>query len=245
MILYLDSERSGELLVNQRLAYVALSRGRYDAAIYTDDHARLSDTLSREVSHPSAIEPRRNPAAFATEPARGHVSPHERDPSRSIPHGPSQSRATDRRRDAPERNVGAIGSHDNPSTETRAGRGFSDSELREARAYLQLPASRAYLRARHETEKVRSGGPARETPAALEPRHVAAVLRSLPPHARGQDATSVAGIKQTPAVILRAAETHARAERVSGTGQAVAARAQVGQRSVQQSTGHSAGQSNS
>jgi ATP-dependent exoDNAse (exonuclease V) alpha subunit len=39
VILYLDSERAGGKLVNDRLAYVALSRGRFDAQIYTDDAA--------------------------------------------------------------------------------------------------------------------------------------------------------------------------------------------------------------
>src|SRR5262249_3219410 len=41
VLLYIDSEQAGERLVNQRLAYVALSRGRHDAQIYTDDRDRL------------------------------------------------------------------------------------------------------------------------------------------------------------------------------------------------------------
>ena len=47
----------GEHLVNRRLAYVAVSRGRYDAEIYTNDRSRLGEALSRDVSHRSAIEP--------------------------------------------------------------------------------------------------------------------------------------------------------------------------------------------
>ena len=47
------------------LAYVAVSRGRYDAQIYTNDKAQLGDALSREVSHRSAIEPQPRPASRA------------------------------------------------------------------------------------------------------------------------------------------------------------------------------------
>src|SRR3989442_953520 len=54
VLLYIDSEQAGEHLVNQRLAYVALSRGRHAAQIYTDDRERLSAALSRDVSKSSA-----------------------------------------------------------------------------------------------------------------------------------------------------------------------------------------------
>ena len=52
-----DTAGLGEQLVNRRLAYVAVSRGRYDAQIYTNDKSQLAETLSRDVSHRSAIEP--------------------------------------------------------------------------------------------------------------------------------------------------------------------------------------------
>lgn len=57
VLVHVDTERAREKLVNQRLAYVALSRGRYDARIYTNDKTHLGDTLSREVSQRSALEP--------------------------------------------------------------------------------------------------------------------------------------------------------------------------------------------
>jgi hypothetical protein len=47
---------AGAKLVNQRFAYVAVSRGRYDARIYTDDKAKLAAALDRDVSHRSALE---------------------------------------------------------------------------------------------------------------------------------------------------------------------------------------------
>src|SRR4029077_5967896 len=54
VLLYIDSEQAGERLGNKVLAYVALSRGRHDAQIYTDDRDRLSTSLSRDVSKSSA-----------------------------------------------------------------------------------------------------------------------------------------------------------------------------------------------
>jgi len=51
-----DTEQAGEKLVNQRLAYVAVSRARYDAQIYTNDKAHLTEQLGRDVSQRTAIE---------------------------------------------------------------------------------------------------------------------------------------------------------------------------------------------
>jgi conjugative relaxase-like TrwC/TraI family protein len=65
VLVHVDTEQAGEKLVNRRLAYVAVSRGRYDAQLYTNDKTHLSETLSRDVSHQSATEPTRaaGPAA--------------------------------------------------------------------------------------------------------------------------------------------------------------------------------------
>ena len=41
---------------NSRLAYVSVSRGRYDAQIYTNDAQKLGEDLSRDVSKQSALE---------------------------------------------------------------------------------------------------------------------------------------------------------------------------------------------
>ena len=56
VLLHVDTERAGESLVNQRLAYVAISRGRYDAQIYTNDKTQLGPALGRDLSHSSALE---------------------------------------------------------------------------------------------------------------------------------------------------------------------------------------------
>jgi len=56
VLVHVDTKRASEKLVNQRLAYVAVSRGQYDARIYTDDKVRLGRALDRDVSHRSALE---------------------------------------------------------------------------------------------------------------------------------------------------------------------------------------------
>jgi len=50
------NEVESRQLVNRRFAYVALSRARYDAEIYTNDAADLAHRLSRETSKRAAIE---------------------------------------------------------------------------------------------------------------------------------------------------------------------------------------------
>ena len=63
VLVHIDTDRAGEQLVNRRLAYVAVSRGRHDAQIYTNDTAHLAQALSRDVGHQSAMERSLNPAA--------------------------------------------------------------------------------------------------------------------------------------------------------------------------------------
>lgn len=50
------NEREHPDLVNQRFAYVAISRARFDAQIYTNDAASLGKNLSRDISKSVAIE---------------------------------------------------------------------------------------------------------------------------------------------------------------------------------------------
>ena len=49
-----DSSRS---LINDRLAYVAISRAAYDARIYTNSAATLGERLATDVSKSAALEP--------------------------------------------------------------------------------------------------------------------------------------------------------------------------------------------
>jgi hypothetical protein len=53
---HVETEHASEKLVNKRLAYVSVSRGQYDARIYTDDKVQLARALDRDVSHRSALE---------------------------------------------------------------------------------------------------------------------------------------------------------------------------------------------
>ena len=43
-------------LLNDRTAYVAVSRARYDALIYTDSTQNLSEALNREINKTTAVE---------------------------------------------------------------------------------------------------------------------------------------------------------------------------------------------
>ena len=56
VLIHVDTEQGGEKLVNRRLAYVAVSRSRYDAQIYTNDKTALAEGLGRDVSRRSALE---------------------------------------------------------------------------------------------------------------------------------------------------------------------------------------------
>jgi ATP-dependent exoDNAse (exonuclease V) alpha subunit len=80
VLVQIDTEQAGEKLVNRRLAYVAVSRGRYDAQLYTDDRTHLTEQLSRDVSRRSAIEPSREsaPSAQKIEPPSEGGQVHER-----------------------------------------------------------------------------------------------------------------------------------------------------------------------
>jgi ATP-dependent exoDNAse (exonuclease V) alpha subunit len=63
VLVHVDTEQAGEKLVNRRLAYVAVSRGRHDAQIYTNDKGHLTEQLSRDVSHRSAMKSNRESAS--------------------------------------------------------------------------------------------------------------------------------------------------------------------------------------
>ena len=56
VLVHVDTEQAHDQLVNSRLAYVSVSRGRYDAQIYTNDAGRLGEELSRDVSKQIALD---------------------------------------------------------------------------------------------------------------------------------------------------------------------------------------------
>jgi conjugative relaxase-like TrwC/TraI family protein len=69
VLVHVDTEQAGEKLVNRRFAYVAVSRGQYDAQIYTNNRANLAQRLERDVSHRSAMETSRESAAQEIQPS--------------------------------------------------------------------------------------------------------------------------------------------------------------------------------
>ncbi len=57
VLIHVDTQLGAKDLLNNRMAYVAVSRGAYDAQIFTDDREKLGAALGRDVSHKSALAP--------------------------------------------------------------------------------------------------------------------------------------------------------------------------------------------
>jgi ATP-dependent exoDNAse (exonuclease V) alpha subunit len=66
VLIHVDTELGAKDLLNSRMAYVSVSRGRYDARLYTNSVATLGQALSRDVSHSPAIQ--QEPVAQKIEP---------------------------------------------------------------------------------------------------------------------------------------------------------------------------------
>jgi ATP-dependent exoDNAse (exonuclease V) alpha subunit len=56
VLIHVDTELGAKDLLNSRMAYVSVSRGRYDAQIYTSNAPTLGHELGRDVSHSPAIQ---------------------------------------------------------------------------------------------------------------------------------------------------------------------------------------------
>jgi ATP-dependent exoDNAse (exonuclease V) alpha subunit len=86
VLIHVDTEKS-ELLVNNRFAYVSVSRAQYDAHIYTNDGSKLSRSLSRESSQRTATEVEQElavPKAESVGPRGGRPSEEEQGHSLGI-----------------------------------------------------------------------------------------------------------------------------------------------------------------
>jgi len=57
VLINVDTELGAKDLLNNRMAYVSVSRGQWDAQIFTNDRSALADVLSHDVSHQSAHQP--------------------------------------------------------------------------------------------------------------------------------------------------------------------------------------------
>jgi hypothetical protein len=57
VLIHIDTDLGAKDLLNNRMAYVSVSRGAHDAQIFTSDREKLPQALSRDVSHQSAYVP--------------------------------------------------------------------------------------------------------------------------------------------------------------------------------------------
>jgi len=72
VLIHVDTELGAKDLLNSRMAYVSVSRGRYDAQIYTNNAQTLGQELSRDVSHSPAVQ--QEPGAHKIEPQTAHTN---------------------------------------------------------------------------------------------------------------------------------------------------------------------------
>ncbi len=92
VLIHVDTAQAGEKLINQRLAYVAVSRGRYDAQVCTNDKSLLTEQLSRDVPHQSAIESRQRHTMGAQEEPKIERASSRQLAEQSAEHGLSMRR---------------------------------------------------------------------------------------------------------------------------------------------------------
>jgi conjugative relaxase-like TrwC/TraI family protein len=75
VLIHVDTELGAKDLLNSRMAYVAVSRGAYDAQLYTNDREKLPEALGHDVSRQSAHMPAMKPDQTIT-------------PQQEVSHGP-------------------------------------------------------------------------------------------------------------------------------------------------------------
>src|SRR5450631_2268416 len=66
VLIDVDTELGAKNLLNSRMAYVAVSRGAYDAHLYTNDRGKLPQALAHDVSRQSALTPAIEPEQTIT-----------------------------------------------------------------------------------------------------------------------------------------------------------------------------------
>ena len=78
VLIHADTDLPAKDLLNNRMAYVAVSRGASDAQIFTNDRSRLAEALSRDVSHESAQKPEKTISPIQQDVAQSPQLPHTR-----------------------------------------------------------------------------------------------------------------------------------------------------------------------
>ena len=84
VLINVDTEEAHGKLINSRLAYVAVSRARYDAQIYTNNAEHLGQALSRDVSKDAAITAQ---WVQSNEPTQAAAASHISNEIHGIDHG--------------------------------------------------------------------------------------------------------------------------------------------------------------
>ena len=64
VLIHVDTELAAKDLLNSRMAYVSVSRGQWDAQIFTNDREKLPQALGHDVSHQSALKPELSSASM-------------------------------------------------------------------------------------------------------------------------------------------------------------------------------------
>jgi conjugative relaxase-like TrwC/TraI family protein len=77
VLVHVDTNLAARDLLNNRMAYVSVSRGQYDAQIFTNDRGALANALGHDVSHKSAYQPAQAIAPLAQEIAETHAPKHD------------------------------------------------------------------------------------------------------------------------------------------------------------------------
>jgi len=77
VLINVDTNLAARDLLNNRMAYVSVSRGQYDAQIFTNDRGALAEALGHDVSHKSAYQPELAIAPPAQEIAQPQIQKHD------------------------------------------------------------------------------------------------------------------------------------------------------------------------
>jgi ATP-dependent exoDNAse (exonuclease V) alpha subunit len=77
VLVHVDTNLAARDLLNNRMAYVSVSRGQYDAQIFTNDRGALAEALGHDVSHKSAYQSAQAIAPLVQEIAETHTPKHD------------------------------------------------------------------------------------------------------------------------------------------------------------------------
>ena len=75
VLIHVDTDLAAKDLLNSRMAYVSVSRGQWDAQIFTNDREKLPHALGHDVSHQSALKPELSSASMQHQEAARSQQP--------------------------------------------------------------------------------------------------------------------------------------------------------------------------